>query len=167
MIKLRFWCYKYFPQVFVGLFHSQEQGVGHHIIKFLNISAIQCKFNCCLNNCTYRLWCCEIIWLFQISWVLRFDFDPRSFKKSLNYALQKYNFPNMREQSTFIKFQWCIYLRLDGKFHTHTCTCAGLIDENQTKTDDLSVAMFLFQDFLCILQRLVRSLRYIFVQLIS
>ena len=41
-----------------------------------------------------------------------------------------------------------IHLLLDEKFHTRECTCAGSIDENQTKTHALvRVAMFLFQDF--------------------
>ena len=40
------------------------------------------------------------------------------------------------------------YLRLVGKFHTRTCTCAGSIDKNQAKTFAfVSVAMFLFRDF--------------------
>ena len=37
------------------------------------------------------------------------------------------------------------YLRLDGKFHTRTCTYSGLIDENQAKTHAfVRVATFLF-----------------------
>ena len=43
-----------------------------------------------------------------------------------------------------------IHLRLNRKFHTRVCTCAGSINENQAKTlAFVSVAMFLFQYFLC------------------
>ena len=44
------------------------------------------------------------------------------------------------------------YLRLDGKFHTRTCTRSGSIEENQAKTHIVyafrNVATFLFQDVL-------------------
>ena len=70
----------------------------------------------------------------------------------------------------FSKYVWAVYIQqllvvlplnlwLDGKFHTHTCTCAGLFDENQAKTHSLvSVAMFLFFFFLMLIwQRLDHS----------
>ena len=45
-------------------------------------------------------------------------------------------------------FGVAMYLRLDGKFHTRSYTCAGSIDKNQAKTHALvRVAMFLFKIF--------------------
>ena len=120
-----------------------RRGIGHDVIKILNFSAIQCKFNCCLNNCNYRQHYWKIILLFQIRWCLS------SILKSYWILFYKN-----------IIFQTCVdslhssasgdasHLRLDGKFHTHMRTCSGLIDENQAKTHAfVSVAMFLFQDF--------------------
>ena len=45
--------------------------------------------------------------------------------------LQKYHFPNMCEQSTPIRFQWCHSLATHVKFHTRTWTCTGSIDEKR------------------------------------
>ena len=53
----------------------------------------------------------------------------------------------MCEQPTFSASGVATDLQLDGKFHTHACTCSGLIDVIQAKTHAfISVATFLFQD---------------------
>ena len=74
--------------------------------------------------------------------------NPRMCKKLLNFILQKYRFQTvyMHDSSAF---SVAILLRLDGKFHAHTCTYAGSIDQNQAKIHAfVSAAMFLFSIFL-------------------
>ena len=43
-------------------------GVGHDVIKILNFSAIQCRFNHCLNGYIYRQRYCQIILLYYITY---------------------------------------------------------------------------------------------------
>ena len=50
-------------------------GVGHNVIKIVNFIAIQCKFNHCLKNFNYKQWCCKIISVFQIRWILFYSTD--------------------------------------------------------------------------------------------
>ena len=80
-----------------------NQGVGHDVIKILNFSANQCKFNRYLNNCTYRQRYCKII-PFQIRWGSSFILGVQ---KVIEFIRQKYHSPNMCGQSSFINFQCC------------------------------------------------------------
>ena len=65
---------------------------------------------------------------------LRFQFDPRNFEKLLNFILQEYRFPNICGQLPSSAPGVATYLRLDGKFHTRTCLCAGSIDKARENT---------------------------------
>ena len=50
---------------------------------------------------------------------LGFEFEPRNSKSYRNFILQKYHFPNMCGQPTFISFSVATYLQLDGE-NVHT-----------------------------------------------
>ena len=124
------------------------QGVRHDVIKILNSSAIQCKFNRCLNNCIYRQRYCKIILLFQIRWGSSLILGILKSYWILYYKNIVFQIcvDNLRSSA----FGVATYLRFNGKFHTRTrtCTCAGSIKKNQAKTlRFVSVAIFLFQDF--------------------
>ena len=99
---------------------SRPGGVGHDVIKILNFSAIQCKFNRCLNNCTYRQQCCNIILLFQIRWGSSLILGILKSYWILYY--KNIVFPicvdSLRSSALVLPF----HLQPNWKFHTRTCT---------------------------------------------
>ena len=71
---------------------------GHDIIK-INFSAFQCKFNLCLNYCTYRQRYCKIILLFQVRW-----------GSSLILGILKSFWNLYYTKYRFSKYAWTVYI---------------------------------------------------------
>ena len=73
-------------------------GVGHDVIRILNSRAIQCKFNCCLNNFNNKQRC----WNTILPNPLGFEVITRNSKKLLDFILQN---------TSFFKYVWTVYIR--------------------------------------------------------
>ena len=76
-------------------------------------------------------WCCNIILLFQIRWGSRLN--PGIQKGYLFLYYKNIVFKISVDSLPLSASSVATYLRLDGKFHTSTCTCAGSIDKTRRK----------------------------------